>query len=382
MTGSTDRGGAGAGAEASTHGAGAEASTHGEGAGAGAEASARSEGAGASISVVMPSFNDVGRIGDALESIVAQTLAPLEVVVADDCSEDGTEEFVRRFAERHRDALEVRYTRLPSRSGDAGARNAGIAQARGEWIAICDSDDVWAQRKLERQMEFVRAWRGSQRLALLGSHGLNMNDAGRVVSPARMGPTSEQEYVAVKRRGGLFFAIHSSVLFRRADWQALGGYSTADYGAANEFDFFCRLAELGVVVNVAEPLVYYRKRAGSMQLDLFWERYHNVMRLQENRRRALEGRPPLGRDEYAAQLAAAPALARLRHRRRAWGMFYYRAGATDLINGRRLRAGREIALAALLDGARLRSGVRGAAGARLRRLASRRARTSSAAAVE
>ena len=359
MTGSTDGGGAGAGADGSTHGERAGAAAGGSAPGAGAVA-------GAPISVVMPSFNDVGRIGDALDSILAQTLAPLEVVVADDCSEDATEQFVRDFAERHRGALEVRYTRLPSRSGDAGARNAGIAAARGEWIAICDSDDVWAERKLERQMEFVRAWRGSQRLALVGSHGLNMNDAGRVISPARMGPTSEQEYLAVKRRGGLFFAIHSSVLFRRADWQALGGYSTADYGAANEFDFFCRLAERGAVVNVPEPLVYYRKRAGSMQLDLFWERYHNMLRLQENRRRGLDGRPPLSREQYAAQLAAAPALQRLRHRRRAWGMFYYRAGATDLINGRRLRAGREIALAALLDGARLRSGVRGAVRARLR----------------
>ena len=326
----------------------------------------------ASISVVMPSFNDVGRIGDALRSILAQTLAPLEVVVADDGSVDGTEEFVRDFAERHREELEVRYTRLPSRSGDAGARNAGIAAARGEWIAICDSDDVWAERKLERQMELVRSWRGTCRLALVGAHGFNMNDAKRVISPARMGPTSEQEYLEIERRGGLFFVIHSSALYRRADWEALGGYSRADYGAANEFDFFCRLGGLGAVVSVPEPLVYYRKRAGSMQLDLFWERYHNQLRLQRNRRRALEGLAPLSREQYAAELAERPLRERLRHRRRAWGMFYYRAGATDMINGRRLRASREMALAALLDGSRLRSGLRGAIRTGARRLDPRR----------
>src|SRR5271166_2839069 len=105
-----------------------------------------------SVSAVIPTFNDVGRIGDALTSIVEQTLPPAEIVVADDGSDDGTERFVLDFAARRAGTVDVRYVRLPTRSGDAAARNAGVAAARGEWIAICDSDDVWAPTKLERQI--------------------------------------------------------------------------------------------------------------------------------------------------------------------------------------------------------------------------------------
>jgi len=321
-----------------------------------------------SISVVIPTFNDVGRIGDALASVVGQTLAPAEVVVADDGSEDATEEFVRDFAAAQSAAVSVRYVRLPARSGDAAARNAGIAAASGEWIAICDSDDVWAATKLERQVGFIRDWSGSRRIALLGTHGYNMSDAKKVISPAIMGPTSEEAYEAVRQRGGLFFVIHSSVLFSRSDWEALGGYSTEEYGAANEFDLFCRMAERGVVMNLPEPLVYYRKRAGSMQLDLFWDRHQNTLRLAENQRRRAAGEGPIGKDEFAARLASAPAWRRLRRRMQGWGIYYYRLGATDMVNGRRLRGGGELVLASLLDSGRLRSGVRNAARTRAKRL--------------
>jgi glycosyltransferase involved in cell wall biosynthesis len=311
----------------------------------------------ASISAVVPTFNDVGRLGDALSSIVNQTLPPAEIVVADDGSDDGTPHFVRDFAEQNASDVAIRYVRLPSRSRDAAARNAGIAAAQGDWIAICDSDDIWVADKLERQVHFIADWSGNQRIVLLGSHGYNVNDAKRVISPAIMGPTSEATYDAIRQRGGLFFLLHSTILFSRADFEAIGGYSTSAYGVASSLDFFCRIAERGVVINVPERLVYYRKRDGSMQLDLFWDQYNDVMRLAENQRRRANGRTPIGKEEYAAQLAAAPARKRLKRRKGMWGMYYYRRGATHIANGRRLRGSIELLAAFLLDRSRVRAGV-------------------------
>ena len=310
------------------------------------------------LSVVVPTYNDVARIGDALASIVNQTLPPAEIVVSDDASIDNVEQFVHDFAADQARGVHVRYVRLQSNSGDAAARNAGIAAAHGDWIAICDSDDIWAPTKLERQLSFIRDWKGERPIALLGSHGYNINDAKKVISPAVMGPASESDYEAVRQRGGLFFLIHSSILLSRADFDALGGYSTAEYGAANEFELFCRMAERGVVMNLPEPLVYYRKRAGSMQLDLFWDRHRNVLRLAENQRRRARGQALLNKDEFAAQLAAEPARARFRRRKRALGMLYYRSGATDMVNGRRVRGSLELMLSWILDGTRFRSGLR------------------------
>jgi glycosyltransferase involved in cell wall biosynthesis len=316
----------------------------------------------AAISVVVPTFNDVGRLGDALTSIVQQTLPPAELVVADDGSTDGTEQFVRAFAAEQANGVDVRYVRLPTRSGGVAARNEGISVARGTWIAECDSDDIWAPTKLERQVQFIRGWRGS-RIAVLGTHGYNVNDAKKVISPAAMGPTTEDEYEAARRSGEGIYLLHSSVLYPRRDFFAAGGYTT-DYGTAEDFDLFSRMSELGVAITVPEPLVYYRKRAGSMQLHFFWDKQEGTLRATENLRRRLRDEPPLSRDEFAAQLASAPARERFRRRRRALGMYYYRAGAANAVNGHRIRGGAQLVLSATMDWSRLRAGVLNALRAR------------------
>lgn len=319
----------------------------------------------ASISAVVPTFNDAVRLGAALTSILNQTMPPAEVVVVDDGSDDGTEQLVGQFAERA-SSTAVRYIRLPKRSGVVAARNEGISAARGEWIACCDSDDMWAPTKLERQSAFIRDANGSRRIALLGSHGYNMNDAQRVLSPLAIGPSTEGAYDELKRRGGLFFVPHCSALFTRADFDAVGGYST-QYGWADDLDFFCRMAERGVVINMPEQLVYYRKRAGSVQLAHFWGQLEGLWHLAENQRRAAKGLGPIDREEFTAIQAAHPLSKRIKRRKWAWGMYYYRLGATHVVNGKRLRGGSELLLSSALDFARVRAGVRNALNSRLGR---------------
>ena len=117
------------------------------------------------------------------------------------------------------------------------------------------------------------------------------------------------------------------------------------------------MAERGVVINMPEPLVYYRKRAGSVQFDQFWDLRQDVQRLAINRRRHAQGQAPIGREEFAAQMASAPAWERFKRRKQLRGYYYYKLGSTHLVNGRRLRGGLELMLACILDGARVRAGV-------------------------
>jgi hypothetical protein len=183
-----------------------------------------------------------------------------------------------------------------------------------------------------------------------------MNDAKKVISPAVMGPTTEAEYESVRRIGGGFYMLHSSALYPRLDFLAIGGYTT-EYGAADDFDFFCRMADRGVVITMPEPLVYYRKRAGSVQLDRFWDKQQGELRVVENQRRRATGRDPIGREEFAAQLASAPVWQRFRRRKRTLGMYYYRSGAANTANGRLVRGGAQLVLASIMDWARVRAGV-------------------------
>jgi glycosyltransferase involved in cell wall biosynthesis len=104
-----------------------------------------------SISVVIPYFNGSRFIGEAVASVRAQTLAPLEIIVVDDGSRP------EEAAALDRDAAGCTVVHLPRNRGVSVARNTGIARARGEWIAFLDCDDLWDPRKLELQAAYVAA---------------------------------------------------------------------------------------------------------------------------------------------------------------------------------------------------------------------------------
>jgi glycosyltransferase involved in cell wall biosynthesis len=100
-------------------------------------------------SVVIPAYNAERTIVTCLGSVIAQTLAPLEVLVVDDYSSDGTEAAVRRCEEQFAAAgIMLKYCRLTKNAGPSGARNKGIREATGSYIAFLDADDTWIRDKL------------------------------------------------------------------------------------------------------------------------------------------------------------------------------------------------------------------------------------------
>jgi glycosyltransferase involved in cell wall biosynthesis len=100
----------------------------------------------ANVTVVIPAFNAAAFLGDALESVLAQTYQPLEVIVVDDGSEDETPQVAAAYASK------VTYIRK-ERGGPAAARNEGIRAASGEWIAFQDADDIWLSDFLEKLVD-------------------------------------------------------------------------------------------------------------------------------------------------------------------------------------------------------------------------------------
>ncbi len=102
------------------------------------------------ISVVIPTYNRRATLPRALDSVLAQTLPAVEIIVVDDGSTDGTGEWLATAYPR------VRLLRQPNR-GVSAARNAGIAAAEGDWIALLDSDDAWLPAKLDTQAKAIAA---------------------------------------------------------------------------------------------------------------------------------------------------------------------------------------------------------------------------------
>jgi glycosyltransferase involved in cell wall biosynthesis len=100
------------------------------------------------VSVVIPTYNRASQILGAVRSVMDQTRPPFEIIVIDDGSTDNTEEALAPVRDR------IRYFKTTN-GGVSAARNRGILEARGEWIAFLDSDDTWESTKLARQWEAV-----------------------------------------------------------------------------------------------------------------------------------------------------------------------------------------------------------------------------------
>jgi len=104
------------------------------------------------VSVVLPTYNRADTLPKAVESVLTQTYGDLELIVVDDGSSDGTQAMLDAVSDGR-----VRVVRNPVNHGVSAARNRGIAEARGRYIAFQDSDDSWRPRKLERQVALLEA---------------------------------------------------------------------------------------------------------------------------------------------------------------------------------------------------------------------------------
>ena len=139
------------------------------------------------VSVVIPAYNYAHFVGEAIESVLAQTYEDFEVLVIDDGSTDNTREVVQAYVDKDN---RVRYV-YKDNAGLSAARNTGIEIATGAYIAFLDADDLWTCEKLERTMErFAKLGPGWGLVATLRS--VTTAD-GALVPQKSFGASEDQE---------------------------------------------------------------------------------------------------------------------------------------------------------------------------------------------
>lgn len=136
------------------------------------------------VSIITPAYKVEKVIWETIRSVLAQTYPHWEMLIADDCSSDGTAEVVT-----HAEKLDTRIKliRCEHNGGPAAARNAALAQASGRWIAFLDSDDMWLPTKLEETLAFAKSRKSA--LTFTGYRRISADGAvlGRYVSvPERL----------------------------------------------------------------------------------------------------------------------------------------------------------------------------------------------------
>jgi glycosyltransferase involved in cell wall biosynthesis len=202
------------------------------------------------ISVNMPAYNAGRHIAAAIESVLAQTLDDLEVVVVDDGSADDTAAIVGRLRDSD---PRVRLMSRPN-TGVVGARNDALRASVGEFIAVLDSDDIARPDRLERQIDHLRE---HPDCLAVGSPALVIDNDGDPLAcwfPPLPPDLIDEVNLAGDRAAAL---CHSSVTMRREAVLRVGGYREP-YATAEDLDLWLRLAEVGRLASLDEALVEYR----------------------------------------------------------------------------------------------------------------------------
>lgn len=201
------------------------------------------------VSVVIPSHNRPEMLAAAIESVLAQTFDDLEVVVVDDGSQPPVE-----IAEALRERG-VRVVRHEQAQGVCAARNRGIEEARGRWVALLDDDDRWRPEKLERQ---IAALQPPARWSYTGCDVVDID--GHIERPFQR---ADLERAADDIVSGNRIGTPSSVVAERALLLEAGGFST-HLSVLADWDMWIRLARAAPAAPVQEALVEYVVHDGGM----------------------------------------------------------------------------------------------------------------------
>jgi glycosyltransferase involved in cell wall biosynthesis len=207
------------------------------------------------ISVVIPAYNAEGTLDDAIGSALAQTHAPLEILVIDDGSTDAT----AAIAARHAKASSGRVRVIRKENGGvASARNRGLAEARGDLIAFLDADDAWAPEKLAVQAHHL-ATRPEVVLVGTGTYRWPSAEPSAVGNAGEPGVRRiERERLAVRNH-----LVTSSVLLRRSAMTEAGRFDEELHGP-EDHDYWLRVADSGAIEVIDAPLTGYRVVPGSL----------------------------------------------------------------------------------------------------------------------
>lgn len=227
------------------------------------------------VSVVISTYNRADLLDQTLASVFAQTYRDFEVIVVDDGSTDHT----RRTVQKYGDRINFIHQR---NSGRSLARNAGIAAARGEYIAFLDDDDLWLPRKVELQVRIFEASPdvdvvySPMRVIGGSAHGAVWNEA----APAR-------EHLIEQLLSRNCVGNPSVVMVRRASLEAVGLFDPY-VEPCEDWDFWIRLAIRGCNFQfIPEPLIEYRVHESNTSL----QRLHSGFLAVLNKVFASEGTP-------------------------------------------------------------------------------------------
>ncbi len=209
------------------------------------------------VSIILPTYNGALRIASAIESIRTQSYQEWELLIIDDGSTDDTESIVSDFSNSD---SRIRYIKNTHNLGIQKSLNSGLREARGEYIARIDDDDIWPlPDKLTLQVDYLDK---NPTCVLVGTGVILVDESGKELMRYFV-PETDTEIRRALLGKNCF--VHSSVLFRREQALLCGGYDeTMGTRHVEDYDLWLKLGIQGALANLRIYGVRFMVRGGSV----------------------------------------------------------------------------------------------------------------------
>ncbi len=223
-----------------------------------------------SVSVIIPSYNGSKYLPETLDSVLKQTYADYEIIIVDDGSSDDTKDVVEEYRRKYPRKIKYIYQ---DNGGPACARNNGIKNSSGEFVAFVDCDDIWVSEKLEVQVDYLRK---HPECGFVFSDVFALDEDGKVGKTMMRlkSPESGKIFYSLLREN---FVLTLTLLVRRECIEKVNGFCE-DRSIMGSEDHHCwlKMANFYDGGYIDLPLAFYRIRQGSLSRAAVEQREHDL----------------------------------------------------------------------------------------------------------
>jgi glycosyltransferase involved in cell wall biosynthesis len=237
------------------------------------------------VSVIIPNYNYANYLREAIESVLSQTYTNIEIIVVDDGSKDNSAEVLQEFG----DKITVIFQQ---NAGVSVARNNGVANSKGEFIAFLDADDVWLAEKIEKQVKLFSA---DEMLGLVHVGVQDIDANGNNLDIHLDGLSGEVSHEILLLERAVVLGGGSGLMITKKSFDEVGGFDLR-LSTSADWDLFYQISSLYQVGFIEEILLKYRIHGSNMHGNI--PRMEREMLLGFEKAFATEKHQKIKRESY------------------------------------------------------------------------------------